>query len=617
MNPVNLTCDGGVSLGAAQLLLTQLISTLVGSYCDLYPSYPTDQSSAVIQSDREFDFIVVGAGSAGSAIAARLSEVAEWRILLIEAGADPPMETNIPSLLASLLGSKYDWRYRTESSAKACRGLREQRSSWNKGKMLGGSSSINVMYYVRGFAENYNEWERLGNPGWSYEKVLKYFKKLESTRTSFSIPEAHGYTGEVHVEEFTNDTIFKRAQIEESLKEAFIELGYPYVADMAASMKSGITLNWGTMDRGVRDNTARAYLTPIKDRNNLVVMKETSVTKLLIDNTKQVYGVEVNKGGIYKKIRASKEVILAAGAVASPQIMMLSGIGPQADLEKLGISVVKDLRVGYNLQDHLFQTGLFINMNTSEGSVIPTDILYKYLTRRSELGLPGLKSMGFINTSGETYPDVQFIFIATPPNINPLTELFFYEMGYNLEMIKWIEQISVGTYITLPFPTLLGPRSRGRIMLHSANPLDPPKIITGYLEHEEDVKTLVRGIKFIEKLLETKSLRGCTLLYIPVAECDQLTRKSDEYYECFVRNLATTVWHASGSCKMGPPTDPDAVVNPRLKVYGVNGLRVADASIMPNVVSGNTNVPTIMIGEKAADLIKEDWLGEKYLRDEL
>jgi len=167
MNAVNLTCDGGVSLGPAQLLLTQLISTLIKSYCDLYPSYPVDQSFAVLQSDQEFDFIIVGAGSAGSAIAARLSEVTKWQILLIEAGTDPPMETNIPSLAGTLLGTKYDWQYRTEYSEGACRGLREQRCNWNKGKMLGGSSSINFMYYVRGFAEDYDKWEHSGNPGWN------------------------------------------------------------------------------------------------------------------------------------------------------------------------------------------------------------------------------------------------------------------------------------------------------------------------------------------------------------------------------------------------------------------------------------------------------------------
>ncbi|KAK7604881.1 hypothetical protein V9T40_006067 [Parthenolecanium corni] len=619
MDLVNTTCPGGVSLGLSQLLLTQLISTLVKSYCDLYPSYPTDQSSSVFEGNDQFDFIVVGAGSAGSTIASRLSEVPEWRILLIEAGSDPPMETNIPKLYISLLGSKYDWSYRTESSDKACRGLRDRKSTWNKGKMLGGSSSINLMYYVRGFAKDYDEWESLGNPGWSYENVLKYFKKLENVGASKSVREAHGYDGNIHVEEFSNVTVHKYPEIEELLVKAFAELGYPHIDDMFANMQSGITSTWGTVDQGVRDNTARAYLVPIKNRQNLVVMKETHVTKLLINTSKQVFGVEVNKNGVYKKILCSKEVVLAAGAVASPQIMMLSGIGPREHLQELQIPTVEDLQVGFNLQDHLLLTGLFLSMNLSEEPIVPTDLFYKYLTRKTELGIPTMNSMAFIDTLGqpEDYPDVQFVLTASPPVLNPVTKSFFFGVGYNQQMLDWLEKISMNTYIVHTIPVLLRPRSRGRIMLHSSNPLDPPKIITGYLEDEKDVQTLIRGMKFLEKMMNTETLTGKRLLYLPIRECENLMPKSDEFYECFIRNLGSTGYHVVGSCKMGPPTDPEAVVDSRLKVYRVKGLRVGDASIMPKIVSGNTNVPTIMIGEKTADLIKEDWLGEPLVKDEL
>lgn len=609
MNPV---CTGGVSLGPAQLLITQLISTMVKSYCDLYPSYPPDQSSKVINTDQKFDFIVVGAGSAGSAIASRLSEEGKWRILLIEAGSDPPMEANIPGLFPAAIGTKYDWKYHTERSQKACRGLREGKSSWNKGKMMGGSSSINLMYYVRGLAKDYDHWERLGNTDWSYEDVLKQFRKLETIHTPFSEPEVHGYSGEVHVEKFNNVSIFKFSEIGELMTKAFTELGYPYIEDVSANMQSGVTGSWITTNKGVRDNTARAYLAKIKDRRNLLVMKETLVTRLLIDKSKQVYGVEINKNGIYKKIHCSKEVILAAGAIASPQIMMLSGIGPKEHLEELHISVVKDLKVGYNLQDHMNQQGLFILTNISQEPIVQTDVLYNYLTRRSELSSPTLNSMAFIDTLGrdedEEYPDIQFLFVALIPNSSSLVRNFFYEIGLSQKMLKWLEQISIESYVLLVLPVLLRPQSSGRIMLHSANPLDPPKIISGYLEKDEDVEALKRGIKFIEKLLETKALAGHKLMYVPVPECQNLAHKSDEFYECFIRSLATSLWHASGSCKMGPSNDPDAVVDPRLRVYGIKGLRVGDASIMPKIVSANTNIPTIMIGEKAADFIKADWL---------
>lgn len=247
---INTTCADGVSIGVSQLMFTQLISTLIESYCNLQPSYPDDKSSRVFSTEENFDFIVVSAGSAGSAIAIWLSDVSKWKVLLIEAGPDPPMESNIPALFTSMFGSKYDWDYRLQNTDKACPALRDG-CHWNKGKMLGGSSSINAIYNTRGSANDYDRWEQMGNPGWSYESLLKYFKKLESTRSSFADQEARGYNGNIHVEEYTHSRIIKTSEIQKLLREAFAELGYPLVSDLAAKMHSGISKNQGTLANGV------------------------------------------------------------------------------------------------------------------------------------------------------------------------------------------------------------------------------------------------------------------------------------------------------------------------------------------------------------------------------
>lgn len=616
---INTTCAGGGSLGVAQLMFAQLISTLVESYCGLHSSYPEDQSSRIFSSDEKFDFIVVGAGSAGSAIANRLSEVSKWKVLLIEAGPDPPMEANIPALFSSLLGSNYDWRYQSEVSENSCRAFQNGQCIWNKGKMLGGSSSMNVAFYARGNAKDYDQWKQLGNPGWSYENVLKYLKKLESIRSSFAVPEAHGYNGYIHVEDNTDSKIFRTSEIRELLAEAFAELGYPGVEDIAAKMQSGLSKNQGTVDNGVRDNAARAYLASILDRKNLVIMKESVVTKLLINDAKQVVGVEVQTKGVNKSIYCTKEVVLAAGAVGSPQILMLSGLGPKEHLGEFGIPLVQDLKVGFNLQDHLIVSDFHISLNMSREPYVETDFLYYYLTRGTELSHLMSGDTAYIDTlrSVEDYPDIQIIFDIFPPQFIAKLEHFLTDRGYSQDAINWKKSINEETY-SLGFKLiLLRPQSRGRIMLRSANPLEPPRIISGYLEEEADIQTLIRGVRFLEKLAATKPLDK-ELLLIPVPECDGLAARSDDFYECYIRNFGATMWHASGSCKMGPSSDPDAVVDSRLRVHRVKGVRVADSSIMPNIVSGNTNIPIIMIGEKTADLIKEDWLSEKHIeRNEL
>ncbi|XP_065223331.1 glucose dehydrogenase [FAD, quinone]-like [Planococcus citri] len=614
MKSYNETRNSSVSVGASQLIFSQLLTTLVHSYYDIYTVYPTDRS-ADIQTNDEFDFIVVGAGSAGSALANRLSEKSSWKVLLIEAGPDPPVESDIPALFYTVLGSKYDWKYKVDKCPKSCRSMIDNQCLWPRGKLLGGCSSINGLLYVRGNAKDYDNWERLGNPGWNYGNVVKYFKKLEIAKSESMEKEAHGYEGYVHVEDFPEGDLLGNKFSRELLVKLYNELGLPFVKDMSARQKSGITTIPGTVKNGVRWNTAKAYLAPIKDRKNLSVMKETMVTKILIDRNKKAYGVEVFQNNVYKKIIARKEVILAAGALNSPQLLMLSGIGPRDHLRFFNIPLVSDLKVGFNLQDHIFLLNLLARVTDKPSKEVSSlDLMYSYLTEKTELGSVSiLNTMAFVDTENKTddYPDIQIHHFSYPPK-NDFLRGFLQTANLPIELIEKYEKENQKHTLIQFLPTLLRPQSTGRIMLNSNKPFDPPKIVTGYLTRFHDIKTFIRGIKFIRKLADTKAFKSCCefIEIQPLRECRHFIKSTDPYYECLIRNFAQTVYHPVGTCKMGPKMDRDAVVDARLRVYGVKGLRVADASIMPKIVNGNTHIPVVMIGEKAADLIKEDWPGD-------
>ncbi len=600
-------------------MFAQFFSSLLKSYCDLRPSYPEDGSAKVFLEDEpSYDFIVIGAGSAGSVIANRLSEINSWRILLIEAGPDPPLESNIPQLWPTLMDTEYDWRYKVEPSTKSCRSMVDARCVWHKGKMLGGTSSLNAMYYVRGNPADYDHWEKLGNPGWDYDSVLKYFKKLEKVEQSDYIGDEHGLEGPLEVEVDPGNHLFNASNVQEMIKNAALELGYKYVKDLTTNVRTGITNSMATLRRGVRSSTATAYLVPLKTRQNLAILKETFVTRLLIEG-ETVVGVEVYKNGDYKNIFCRKEVVLSAGTIASAQLLMLSGIGPKEHLQNLGINVIKELKVGYNLQDHFFNFATYFKLNgISLHKETELEVIYKYLTKRVGLGSIASNLVLFVDTTlkNEMFPDVQFIFAPWHPNSSS-PGMFLGAQNVEFDVKNEIVEANRETYLLVPLPQLLRPKSRGRIWLSSANPFDDPKIESGYLSHDDDLNTMIRAQKFLNTLKKAKSFQNCTLWRPKVQECSHFELDTDEYYECYIRNLGSTMNHILGTCKMGPASDPEAVVNPRLKVHGVDGLRVADASIMPHIISGNINIPVIMIGEKAADLIKEDWVKKNNIPSEL
>lgn len=613
MESINTTCvTNPVSLGVAQLLFTKLLTTLVKSYCDLNPIYPQDQSSSVQDHD-EYDFIVVGAGSAGSVIANRLSEIPSWRVLLIEAGADPPVESNIPALWPSLMGSKYDWNYKFEADHHSCRSMKNKQCICPRGKLLGGSSSVSVLAYVRANPKDFDKWEEVGNPGWGYKNVSEYFKKMERADEPQFHYDSHGHDGYIDVQYGPRQSLFKDSVIRDMIKTAAIELGYDNPDDHVPDMKSGVYDMPFTIKDGTRVNTARAYLVPAKDRKNLVVMKESQVTKLLINNEKHVYGVEIFSAGKYKSVVSKKEVIVCAGVINSPQLLMLSGIGPKDHLQSFGIKVVQDLKVGYNLQDHVVLHNTFIKLNVSLEHFNEIDLFYYYLTRRNDaFAIPTIDTMLFADTRPHQaidYPDIAFVFAKNPPGT--LESTFF-----NDDTTKAVVNANRDSYMLGILPKVLRPSSRGRVLLKNSDPFTAPLIDGGLLTNDEDMMSMIRGLKIALKMTKTKAFEGSSLYLVPVPECDGYAINEDEYYMCYIRNFATTLYHSCGSCKMGPIHDPDAVVDPTLKVHGVSGVRVTDASIMPFIPSGSANVPTIMIGEKAADLIKSDWL-YRFYSDEL
>ena len=523
------------------------------------------------QGGQRYDYILVGAGSAGCVLANRLSAEGE-RVLLLEAGKpDEKTEISIPAAFSELFKSAVDWAYDTEPQPE----LNDRELYWPRGKTLGGSSSINAMIYARGQPEDYDHWAELGNNGWAFEDVLPYFKRAEHNERGSSA--YHGTGGPRHVADL-------RAPNE--LSEVFVEagqaVGLPHNEDFNAGEQAGVGLYQVTQKNGTRHSAADAYLKPVLERSNLTVTTGAQVTQVRFDGQNAV-GVEYVRDdtGSTETVDATTEVILSAGTINSPQLLMLSGVGPAAHLNNHGIPVVHDLPgVGRNLQDHLqVKLNYACEKPISLASADSLWNLVKYLVlKRGPLTSNVAEAGGFTSVSEETErPDIQLHF---GPSYS-VNHGFDNPDGHGF----WLGALC------------LRPESRGRLTLRSADPFDEPAIDPRYLTDKADREILLDGLKLIREILQAEpfdAYRGRELL--PGSDA----RSDGELIE-HLRETAHSLYHPVGTCKMGD--DEMAVVDDRLAVHGVDGLRVVDASIMPTITSGNTDAPTTMIAEKAADYI--------------
>lgn len=525
----------------------------------------------------EFDYVIVGGGSAGCVLANRLSADPANRVCLLEAGPDDDsLLIRMPAgVIALMRSNKRNWRYYTVPQKH----LNHRQLYIPRGKTLGGSSAVNAMVYTRGHKWDYDHWASLGNDGWSYNEVLPIFRRAENHEKGEN--EFHGSGGPLNVAPLTF-----RHKVSDAWVEAAIQAGFPDHPEFNDDIQEGVGLFEVTQKAGERFGVSRAYLHPALERPNLTVITEAHATRVLFDG-KRATGVEYLHKSHVRKVQAG-EVILAGGAINSPQLLLLSGVGPREELEKHDIKVHHELPgVGRNLQDHPDALVVHKCLTTDTMNLSPTwlpraikaiwDWLFK---RQGPLTSNAAEAGGFIKSRPEEdIPDLQLHLTAARLDNHGLNTLFSMGYGYSGHVC------------------FLRPKSRGTVTLQSANPRDNALIDPNFLAEEDDMEAMVRGVKQVRKIMA----QGALAPYRGEEIFPGKQVQSDDEIRAFLREKCDNIYHPVGTCKMG--VDDMAVVDPQLRVHGLENLRVVDASIMPTLIGGNTNAPTVMIAEKAADMM--------------
>jgi choline dehydrogenase-like flavoprotein len=525
-----------------------------------------------------FEYIIVGAGAAGCVLANRLSADPNVSVLLMEAGgADRHPLVRIPAGFAKLMGSKYNWIIDTVPQPQ----LNNRRLFLPQGRGLGGSTSINAMLYVRGHRADYDEWRELGNEGWGYDDVLPYFKSPE--RNERLVDDYHGSDGELSVADQV-----ARNPLSAAFVRAAQQAGIPYTPDPNGENEEGVFFHQVTQRNGWRESAATAFLRPVRSRQNLTVVTGATATRVLLSNGRAV-GVSYRRGGQGHTVHAEDEVIISAGALNSPKLLMLSGIGPAAELRAVGIDVVHDLPgVGKNLQD---QVEVYLTAETREPiSYTGEDRWHRAILHVIQWGLfktgpatATISEAGAFLSSGEDVrsPDIQ--------------------LHFQPALVLWSEESRTPLPVRTHGFTILAcnprPRSRGEVKLASANPADMPLVDPNYFADREDWAVSIEGFRWARRILEAPALAA----YVKREHTPGRSVASDAQLRDYIRKFAKTDYHPVGSCKMG--VDDLAVVDDQLRVHGLEALRVIDSSIMPTIISGNTQAPSMMIGEKGAAMI--------------
>nr|UYG55627.1 glucose dehydrogenase 4 [Geocoris pallidipennis] len=563
-----------------------------------------------VRTRKTYDFIVVGASPSGCVIVNRLTGDPSQSVLLLEAGQPDGLITDIPALNPYFVLTDYNWGFTAEPNPGACWGMEDGVCPWPAGKGTGGGTVINAMIYTRGNFRDYDSWAAEGNPGWSYKDLLPLFKRTE--RVLIKEYRNSAYRGKRG--NLTIDFVPYTTPLLKAFLAAGRHFGFKTVDYNNPNSHIGVAQIQATIADGRRVSAATAFIRPILSRKNLEISLESRVTRILIDpGTYRAFGVEYMKDGKVETVFARKEVIIAAGAFNSPQLLMLSGIGPADHLTEMGIPVLMDLPVGENLQEHTGMHGLsfVIDKKVSLNPFRLFDGALKYsaqflLMKRGPLTSLGCEGISYFKTkysnSSEDYPDLELLFIASGLNTDrgvALRKTF----GISDELYDSVYKPYDGLDAFAIWPMLLYPDSRGFVRLRNNNPLSKVRIYNNFLQERKDVGVLVEGLKMAIQLAESPPFKafGARLIDIPFPQCRHLVFGTDEYWECAVRTMTTQWHHQAGTCKMG------TVVDSRLRVIGFKGLRVADCSIMPTITGGHTQAAAYVIGEKAADLIREDW----------